>query len=397
MCDAVASVAHQADILPAAGRRSFLKALAGTAAAGGLLAAGCSQPGQSPAQAAAPVGSPTSRTRLVLLGTSGGPGLSDPNRYGISTALVYEDRTYVVDLGAGANFRLVQSGLGRRGSASLSNVAGIFFTHLHSDHITEWPAIYLTGQMNSLGRTLPAIKVFGPGDRGTLPRVFPASRPEPALYNPERPTPGIVGMTEYLRKAFAADLNDRARDSNMPDPNALFEVGDIDLDGVWAVTAEGVPPRLTAPIPVWEDGDVRITATLVDHHPTAPSFAYRFDTPDGSVVVSGDTGVSENLIDLARDVDHLVHEVIDPQWVDRLTSALPPEQGGPLKEHLLTSHTTIEQVGRDVAERAGAKNLVLTHLVADGVPESRWREAQAGYSGTLTVGADLMQLPVGIA
>ncbi|MHA6630474.1 MBL fold metallo-hydrolase [Pseudonocardia sichuanensis] len=395
MCDAVASVAHQAG-MSTAGRRTFLKTLAATAAAGGLLAAGCSRPGQAAAPAA-PAGSPAARTRLVLLGTSGGPGLSDPNRYGISTAVVHGDRTYVVDLGAGANFRLVQSGLGGPGSASLANVAGIFFTHLHSDHITEWPAVYLTGQMNSFGRTLPAIKVFGPGDRGTLPRVFPASRPEPPLYNPERPTPGIVGMTEYLRKAFAADLNDCARDSHMPDPDTLFEVSDIDLDGVWAVTPEGVPPRLTAPIPVWEDGDVRITATLVDHHPTAPSFAYRFDTPDGSVVVSGDTGISENLIDLARDVDYLVHEVIDPVWVDRLVSALPPEQGGPLKEHLLTSHTTIEQVGRDVAERAGAKNLVLTHLVADGVLESRWREAQAGYSGTLVVGADLMQLPLGAA
>ena len=62
---------------------------------------------------------------------------------------------------------------------------------------------------------------------------------------------------------------------------------------------------------MWSDGEVQVTATLVDHHPTAPAFAYRIDTPDGSVTVSGDTTVSQNLIDLAKDTDYLVHEVID--------------------------------------------------------------------------------------
>ncbi len=57
---------------------------------------------------------------------------------------------------------------------------------------------------------------------------------------------------------------------------------------------------------------MKITATLVDHHPKAPAFAYRFDTPDGSIVVSGDTTVNPNLIDLAHNADYLVHEVIDP-------------------------------------------------------------------------------------
>ncbi|WP_051338490.1 hypothetical protein [Streptomyces flavidovirens] len=142
-------------------------------------------------------------------------------------------------------------------------------------------------------------------------------------------------MTGYLRQTFANDFNDRARDSNFTSPDALFSVHDIDLSGTWTIDPQGKPPRLASPVPVWEDADVQVTATLVDHHPTAPAFAYRFDTPDGSVVFSGDTGVSDNLIDLAQDADYLVHEVIDPVFVDQLVATLPAEIGDPLREHLL--------------------------------------------------------------
>ncbi len=185
------------------------------------------------------------------------------------------------------------------------------------------------------------------------------------------------------------------RDSGLPRPESLFHVQDIPLGDRWIIDPEGVPPRLDAPIPVWTDDDVTVTATLVDHHPTAPAFAFRFDTPDGSITLSGDTAVSENLIDLARDTDYLVHEVIDPEFVDRVAATLPPETAGPTREHLLAAHTTIEQVGRDVAERAGARNLVLSHLVPGTNPRSRWAQARRGYSGRLIVGEDLMELGLG--
>ncbi|MFD1212982.1 MBL fold metallo-hydrolase [Arthrobacter sp. GCM10027362] len=394
MCDDAVSKAMNR--VPSSSRRGFLRAAGVAAVAGGL--AGVTAPA---AVAAAPAGrskGPKHRTRLVLLGTAGGPALMGEDRYGVSTAVVYEDKVYVVDLGHGAQTRLLQAGLGAEGlgGTSMANVRGIFFTHLHSDHLVEWPAVYATADMNITGRpTKEPIRVFGPGDRGSLVRVFPPGRPAPELYNPEDPTPGIAGMTGYLRQAFAADFNDRARDSNNVHPDRTFEVRDIDISPYWAVTPEGIPPRLAAPIQVWEDGDVTVTATLVDHRPTAPVFAYRFDTPDGSVVISGDTCVSQNLIDLARDCDYLVHEVIDPQFAENLAASLPPSIGGPLKEHLLASHTSIEQVGRDVAEPAGAKNLVLSHLVPPNNPADRWRKAQKGYAGKLTVGEDLMEFGLG--
>lgn len=339
------------------------------------------------------------RTRLVLLGTAGGPAVLGDGRKGISTAVVYDGKAYIVDLGHGAQMNLHEAGIGgddQFGGSLLTNVRGIFFTHLHSDHVVEWPGVYATGPLNIVGKsTEDKIQVFGPGDRQTLVRMYPPDRQAPELYDPDSPTSGIRGMTDQLRKAFSTDFNDRARDSNFAGPGAVFEINEIALTGTWDIKPEGIPPRLAEPIHVWQDGDVRVSATLVDHRPTAPAFAFRFDTPDGSVVISGDTAVSENLMDLAKDCDYLVHEVLDEQYAQDLTAKMPPEVGGPLKEHLLVSHTTIEQVGRDVAEPCGAKNLVLHHLLPANNPRERWKEARNGYSGNLIVGEDLMALGVG--
>jgi ribonuclease BN (tRNA processing enzyme) len=313
----------------------------------------------------------------------------------VCTAILYEDRMYVVDLGVGSLNKLAELGVQENGAsnASMLSLRGIFFTHMHSDHCVDWPALYATGTMMASAATEP-VRVFGPGRRDTLPRIFPPNRPEPPVVEPDDPAPGISGMTGYLRKAFAADFNDRARDSNFALPDDWYQVEDIDHSPYWSVDPEGIPPRLTAPIQLWEDGDVRITATLVDHRPTAPAYGFRFDTPDGSIVVSGDTAVSTNLIDLAQGADYLVHEVIDPAFADRLASILPPQIAGPVREHLLTSHTTIEQVGRDVAEVAGVKTLVLSHIVPADTPSADLQRAQDGFSGHLVIGRDLLTLPV---
>lgn len=379
--------------VPSTDRRRLLS-MVGLGAVGAVTASAMRTPAAAAPQAAR---RSDARTRVVLLGTAGGPAVLDGGRHGASTAIAFEDKVYVVDLGVGAFGRLQQSGLSPAtglGSA-LSSVRGIFFTHLHSDHTVDWPTTYAIGSMNTVGRSGGPIQVFGPGARDTLTRVFPPTRPAPAVVNPGNPMPGISSMTGHLRNAFAQDFNDRLRDSNFPDPETLFDVHDIDHSGLWAIDPVGVPPRLEAPIQVWRDGEVTVTATFVDHRPTAPAYGYRFDTPDGSVVVSGDTCVSQNLIDLARGADVLVHEVIDPEFVERLTASLPSETADPVRKHLLESHTTIEQVGRDVAEPAGVGTLVLSHLVPTDNPPSRWRKARQGFSGNLIVGEDLKVIPVG--
>ena len=397
MCDVIGSALRALTNVDIS-RRGLLRAAGTTAtvAALGTATASCGTMTSTASTAAAEAGS-AARTRLVLLGTAGGPTILDPARAGTSTAVVHDDGVYLVDLGFSAHQRLVAAGLGGDGLGNgFGGIRSILFTHLHSDHVTEWPAVYATAPTNIAGR-LPdtPIQVFGPGGRGVLPRIFPAGRNIGDPVNPADPTPGIVAMTGYVRQAWASDFNDRIRDSSFLDPAEMFAVHDIDVSGFWSgIDSHGVPPRLTEPIPVWTDGDVRITATLVDHHPTAPAFGFRFDTPDGSIVISGDTCPSENLIDLARGADYLVHEVIDPQFVEALVERLPAEQAGPLRAHMLESHTTIDQVG-PVAEAAGVDTLVLSHLAPAHNPPERWQEAQKGFSGRLIVGDDLMQLPVG--
>lgn len=391
MCDVIDDALSR---VPESSRRRFLQGIGASAVLTGLsVTAGA-------AASASAVGGGRSaarfRTRVVLLGTGGGPTILSAERVGVSTAIVYGEAIYLVDLGLGSQMQLTKAGLAPDGfgGRSYTNVRGILFTHMHTDHVAEWPAVYTTGMMNRVGAAAEPIKVFGPGARGTLPRVFPPNRPEPPIVNPADPTPGIAGMTGYLDQAFAADLNDRIRDSGAPGPAPYFDVADLDISALWQVDAAGIPPRVS-PFPVWQDGDVTITATLVDHRPTAPAFAYRFDTPDGSVVVSGDTRPSDNLIELAQGTDVLVHEVIDPVFADQLAEVVGGEAGAALREHLLASHTTIEQVGRDVAEAAGARTLVLSHIAPSNADVKNLRAAQRGFSGELVIGEDLMQLGVG--
>jgi ribonuclease BN (tRNA processing enzyme) len=125
-----------------------------------------------------------------------------------------------------------------------------------------------------------------------------------------------------------------------------------------------------------------------------PALASRFDTADGSVVFSGDTSPSENLIEMAQGADVLVHEVIARGWVERLLPQPRNDAQEGLFQHLINAHTVIEDVG-PVAERAKAKTLVLSHVVPGNWPEDDWQRAKNGYSGTLVVGKDLDRVGVG--
>ena len=141
------------------------------------------------------------------------------------------------------------------------------------------------------------------------------------------------------------------------------------------------------------DNGVSVWATLVDHHQVFPSFAYRFNTPDGSVVISGDTGANtcRNLKKLAQDADILVHEVIDEAWIEVLAETGAPD---PLIEHLSSVHTKISEVG-GVAEDCGVGTLVLNHIVPGNAPVGHLVKAKRNFSGELIIGEDLMQIGIG--
>jgi ribonuclease BN (tRNA processing enzyme) len=139
-----------------------------------------------------------------------------------------------------------------------------------------------------------------------------------------------------------------------------------------------------------------VTATLVNHAPVFPALAYRFDTPTGSVVFSGDTGPCDNLVRLADGADVLVHEVFDVEhWAVRMPSSEPNRDA--LIAQLERAHTSVADVGA-IAERAGVGTLVLSHLVpCEGRTTDEWESlVQPCFpSGKVVCAVDLDEFAIG--
>jgi ribonuclease BN (tRNA processing enzyme) len=138
---------------------------------------------------------------------------------------------------------------------------------------------------------------------------------------------------------------------------------------------------------------MRVTAALVDHPPVVPAFAYRFDARDRSIVISGDTAPSQNLVKLAAGADVLVHSVMYPAAIDRLVAKVP--NAAALKDSILAHQTSAEDAGR-IAQEAGVRTLVLSHFVPPDDPEVTelmWASAaRRHFRGTVIVGKDLLEV-----
>ena len=280
-------------------------------------------------------------TRLILLGTSGGPR---PRRTRSAPAqvVIVNGAAYAVDCGDGVARQLVLAGV------PLAALAHVFVTHHHSDHNADYGNLLLLAWTAGL-RT--RVDTWGP----------------PPL---EKMTDLFLQMNEY---DIATRIADEARVPLKP------------LIVVHELTAGGV---------LFEDANVRVTAALVDHPPVVPAFAYRFDSSDRSIVISGDTRVSQSLIALARGADVLVHEVyFNETAVDRLVAGVG--NAARLKESIMSHHTSAVDAGR-VARDAGVKTLVLSHFVpADdaAITDEMWVDAARTYfKGEVVMGKDLLEL-----
>ena len=368
-----------------------------------VRAAACTTSAPQTAAPAAPAtGAPPAeggRTQLILLGTSGGPPYwPGSEREGIASALLVGDRYYVIDTGAGLlrQMRLAQLGNWQHETdGPLDAMRAIFLTHLHSDHVADLNNLLTEGLYNGLHRVDHKVQIWGPGNRGTLPPLFGAP-PPPEPVAPDNPTPGTREVVDLLVRAFATDFNDRAFGNRKPVPNQLFEGLDVPIPAQYLADPDGNPHPRMSPVRFYEDDRVRVSAALVQHAPVFPALAYRFETDDSSVVFSGDTSPSENLIELAQGADVLAHEVIARERVERLLPAPRDDAQEGLFQHLINAHTVIEDVG-GVAERAQTRTLVLSHLVPGNWPADDWQRAKNGNSGTLVVGEDLDRIGVGPA
>ena len=280
------------------------------------------------------------RTRLVLLGTAGGPR-PRRNRSGSAQAIIVDGQISVIDCGYGVARQMVLAGL------PLNKIRHIFLTHHHSDHNIDLGSLLQLAWVSGL---ITPVDCWGPP-----------------------PTKQMIG--DYLRyQAYDVDL--RQRDEGRTPLAPLIRAHDLSGGG-----------------PVLSDGKLRVTACKVPHPPVGLALAYRFDTQDRSIVISGDTRESDELVQLARGADVLVHEVMLAERVRQLVRNLPNREE--LERSVLFHHTTAEQVGR-VAAAAGVKLLVLSHLVPaedPDIPDEEWlAPVRRHYPGQIIVGRDLMEI-----
>jgi ribonuclease BN (tRNA processing enzyme) len=279
------------------------------------------------------------RTRLVLLGTAGGP-TPKVKSSAPAQAIVVGDRIYLVDCGDGVARQLALAKL------PIQQLRSVFITHQHSDHNAGYGPLFLLGWASNL--TTP-VDTYGP--------------------------PPLAEMTARLLDAYRFDIELRTADEGRVPLAPLIR-----------------PHEITEPGEFFKDDRVRVTAALNQHPPIRYSFAYRFDTADRSIVISGDTVYSQNVIDLAKGADVLVHEVVSREFWERPGAPQPPS----VVRHILASHTDAADVGR-VAAQAGVGTLVLTHAVpteGPGAPtDEDWiRAVRRHYKGNVVVGRDLMEL-----
>jgi ribonuclease BN (tRNA processing enzyme) len=312
----------------------------------------------------------------VLVGTAGGPiWRQAAGRRGICTVVEVDGARYLVDAGHGAAAGLFRAGMigPADGKNDLTAFRAGFITHLHSDHVTDLATFLVQGFIaGGLGSAATPFRLLGPGDRGALPRVFPPGRPSPAPFNPSDPTPGTRSMVTQLLGAFATDVNDRIFDAGSPRIDAVVRAEDIALPPGVTVNLQG-PPAAMRPFRVYEDDRVAVSATLVDHGQMAPSYAYRFDSDHGSVVVSGDTTLSPNLLQLADGCDVLLHEVIDYDTIVASINALPvPEEiKQAFRNHMFGAHTTEAQLA-DLLRTIEVGTLALHHVVPGDIGPGGW-------------------------
>jgi ribonuclease BN (tRNA processing enzyme) len=281
------------------------------------------------------------RTRIILLGTKGGPSVGKSGRSNPSTLILINDVPYVVDCGYGASRQLLAAGI------SLNKVRYIFITHHHSDHNLEYGALFYNAWITGLPVHVDA---YGPT--------------------------GLRKMTQDFFNYLKFDIETRIVDEGREDLRKMIFAHDFNKPGV-----------------VMQNDDVKVTTCFVRHPPIKQAYAYRFDAKDRSIVISGDTAYAPELAEFAKGADVLVHEVMYLPRIEALIKRLPNAKR--LREHLMAAHTLPEDVGK-IAAQAGVGTLVLSHFVPgddSSITDEQWAEGvRRHFKGRIIVGKDLMEI-----
>ncbi len=284
----------------------------------------------------------TARTRIVLLGT--GTPSPDPDRSGPATAIIVNGTPYLIDFGPGVVRRLAAASRKDMPELSAVNVRVAFLTHLHSDHTAGYPDLILTPW--AVGRT-HALEVYGPK--------------------------GLKDMTRYILKAYEEDIRIRRADKK--------RLARMDQEKGYEVNAHEIAPGL-----VYEDANVKVKAFHVNHGDVANAYGYRFETPDRSIVISGDAAPSQSVIDHCSGCDVLIHEAYSLLTYDNIAPAY--------QEYRRQHHTSSRELAA-LARRARPGLLILYHRANPGgvgkpnPEEAVIDELRKDYDGAVVTGHDL--------
>lgn len=283
-------------------------------------------------------------TKLVLLGTHGGPSPGQI-RHNTSNVMVHKGAAYILDCGLGVTNQFARTGL------AFDSIRSIFITHHHPDHNIEYGPFLVIGWIGGMRQSVTA---YGP--------------------------PPLEQMTRDFLQSQRATIGFWAEDFKIQ-PLGMIDVHDLSRPGR-----------------VVQDENVRVRSVLVQHPPVKPAYGYRFDFSDRSITFSGDTVPLEAVAELARGADVLVHEAMDFAMVRR---EVEQEVGSGrfrtasldvLMHHLIVDHSPAEEVGK-IAQKAGVKTLVLSHLVpaSISIADDTWRTMAAKhFKGEIIVGHDLL-------
>ncbi|MEZ5658283.1 MAG: MBL fold metallo-hydrolase [Burkholderiaceae bacterium] len=270
--------------------------------------------------------------QVIILG-SGSP-MPDPNRAGPSTLVRAGGRSFLFDCGRGV---LMRAAAVKAGAAGLN---GLFITHMHSDHTTDFNDVITTRWIMSPG--VNPLRVFGPQ--------------------------GIELFAERTLAALEHDIGYR-----------LSHHQDLHQGPSLSVSA-------------WRDGSsleedgLRITAAATDHSPVHPTLGYRIEFEGKVVAIAGDTVPCEGLERICMDADVYVQTVIRSDLIRQSPS-------GRLRD-VIDYHSDVAQAG-ETAARCRVRTLVLNHLVPPPPPgqEQVWAEAAgAHFGGRILVAHDLLEI-----
>ena len=283
-------------------------------------------------------------SRLVLLGTGGGPSIKKA-RAQPSNALIIGSDVFIIDAGNGVSRQMALADI------SPQDIQGVFITHNHSDHVADYGTLLLRAWQSGLREP---VHTFGPSP--------------------------IEEMTSRYLEYMKWVIEQRTVEKDRPHLRDL-------------ILAQNISDQE----PLFEHGFLTVSATEVSHGALRPAYAFRFQTPSWSVVFSGDTARSGNLRNLAKDADILVHEAINPDAVDSMVEQHFPGNDS-FRKALIDGHTPVEEVGL-LAQEAGVKKLILTHLVPSGIPDfdrpEIWLEgAGKHFHGEIVVGEDLLEVEI---